>query len=277
VNEKSPPAIRRRRKVLNAAVFSQMGLHVFPRLAPAVYRLYNIMLNNDLSPEINGEWWLVSQVRDPRVLLDVGFSGGDWTRQAVERFPRATIYAFDPWPRAQVFFQDSKFSGNVQFFDLALSNTEGRSRFYDYDSACNSLTACNFEATPLVGSYDVDVTTLDLWCATHHVEHIDLVKIDVEGYDLAVLEGAHQLMQAQAIDAFTFEYGAFWIGSRRFLGEADDYVRERGYSLFKLFPDFLAPFAYRPKYETFQSAMFVGLSPSALTRRTFPIRRVVGL
>jgi FkbM family methyltransferase len=242
-----------------------------------VYRLYNIMLNNDLSPEINGERWLVSQVRDPRVLLDVGFNGGDWTRESVERFPRANINAFDPWPRAHVFLQDSKFSANVQFFDLALSNTEGRSRFYDYDSACNSLTACNFEATPLVGSCDVDVTTLDLWCATHHVEHIDLVKIDVEGYDLAVLEGAHQLMQAQAIDAFTFEYGAFWIGSRRFLGEADDYVRERGYSLFKLFPDFLAPFAYRPKYETFQGAMFVGLSPSALTRRTFPIRRVVGL
>jgi FkbM family methyltransferase len=263
--------------VLNAAVFSQVGLRLFPRLAPAMYRLYNIILNNDLSSEINGERWLVSQLRDPRVLLDVGFHRGDWTREAVGRFPRANIYAFDPWPPAQVFFQGGRFGGNVQFFDVALSNTEGRSRFYDYDSGCNSLTAWDDVASPLVGSYDVDVTTLDSWCAAHHVEHIDLVKIDVEGYDLAVLEGAHQLMQSQAIDAFTFEYGGYWIASRRFLGEADRYVRERGYSLFKLFPDFLAPFVYRPKYETFQGAMFVGLSPSALNRRTFPIRRVAGL
>jgi hypothetical protein len=139
------------------------------------------------------------------------------------------------------------------------------------------LAAWDFVASPLVGSYDVDVTTLDSWSAAHNVDHIDFVKIDVEGYDLAVLEGAHQLMQARAIDAFTFEYDGYWIASRRFLGEADCYIRDCGYSLFKLFPNFLAPFAYRPKYETFQGAMFVGLSPSVLTRGTFPIRRVVGL
>jgi FkbM family methyltransferase len=277
LKENGPPATRRRRKVLNAAVFSQIGIRLFPRLAPAMYKLYNIILNNDLTPEINGERWLVSQLRDPRVLVDVGFHRGEWTREAVERFPQANIYAFDPWPPAQVFFQGGSFGGNVQFFDLALSKTEGRSRFYDYDSGCNSLTAWDFVASPLVDSYDVDVTTLDSWCAAHRVDHIDLLKIDVEGYDLAVLEGAHQLMQAQAIEVFTFEYGGYWIASRRFLGEADRYVRERGYSLFKLFPDFLAPFVYRPKYETFQGAMFVALSPSALTRRMFPIRRVAGL
>jgi FkbM family methyltransferase len=263
--------------VLNAAVFSQIGLRVFPRVAPTMYKLYNIILNNDLTPEINGERWLISQLRDPRVLVDVGFHRGDWTREALERFPRAIIYAFDPWPPARVFFQGGRFGGNVEFFDVALSNTEGRSRFYDYDSGCNSLTPRDLESNPLVGSYDVDVTTLDSWCAAHNVEHIDLVKIDVEGYDLGVLEGAHQLMQAQAIDAFVFEYASGWIASRRFLGEADRYVRERGYSVFKLFPDFLAPFVYRPEYETFHGAMFVGLSPSALSRRTFPIRRVVGL
>jgi hypothetical protein len=139
------------------------------------------------------------------------------------------------------------------------------------------LTARDFEAAQLVGSYDVDVTTLDSWCAAHYVEHIDFVKIDAEGYDLAVLEGARQLMQAQAIDAFMFEYASGWIATRRFLGEADRYVKECGYSLFKLFPDFLAPFVYRPEYETFHGAMFVGLSPSALAKRTFPIRPVVGL
>jgi FkbM family methyltransferase len=258
-------------------VFNQVGLRLFPRLAPAMYRLYNIILNNDLSSEINGERWLVSQLPDPRVLLDVGFHRGDWTREAVERFPRAKIYAFDPWPPARVFFQAGGFGSNVQFFDLALSNTEGRSRFYNYESACNSLTARDFEPTPLVESLEVDVTTLDSWSAAHQIEHFDFVKIDAEGYDLPVLEGAHQLMEAQAIDAFVFEYASGWIASRRFLGEADRYVKERGYSLFKLFPDFLAPFVYRPEYETFHGAMFVGLSPSALTRGTFPIRHVVGL
>jgi FkbM family methyltransferase len=277
VNEKGPGGTSRRRTALNAFAFSRIGRRVFPRLAPSMYKLYNIILNNDLTPEINGERWLVSRLRDPRVVLDVGFHRGDWTRDCVERFPGATVYAFDPWHLAQVFFTESKFGGNVQFFDLALSNTEGTSRFYDYDSACNSLAPNAYETSPLVGSYDVEVTTLDSWCALHNIEHIDFVKIDVEGYDLAVLEGAHRLLEARAIDAFCFEYASNWIGSKRFLGEADRYVRDRGYSLFKLFPRFLAPFAYRPEYETFHGAMFVGLSPAAQAKGIFATERVVGL
>jgi FkbM family methyltransferase len=216
-------------------------------------------------------------LQDPEVLFDVGFHRGEWTQEYIQRFPRAHIYAFDPWPRARAFFQDSNFSGNVELFDLAFSNREGRFRFYDYDSGFNSLAQRSGDVIPLVGSYDVEVTTLDSWCEHHKIDHIDFLKIDVEGYDLPVLEGAHRLLSAQAIDAFCFEYGDPWIPSRRYLGEADRYVKELGYSLFKLFPHFLAPFRYTLARETFHGAMFVGLSPSALARRAFPIRLMAGV
>jgi FkbM family methyltransferase len=277
VNDKPPAEIRLRRRAVNAAVFSHIGRRVFPRLAPTIAHYHNIILNNDLNPSINGERWLVSRLQAPEVLFDVGFHRGEWTHEYIGRFPRAHIYAFDPWPRAQVFFQDSKFSGNVELFDLAFSNREGRFRFYDYGSGFNSLAQRNGDAIPLVGSYDVEVTTLDSWCEHHKIDHIDFLKIDVEGYDLPVLEGAHKLLRAQAIDAFCFEYADGWIASRRFLGEADRYVKELGYSLFKLFPHFLAPFTYTSGHETFHGAMFVGLSPSTLARRAFPIRRMAGV
>jgi FkbM family methyltransferase len=255
-------------------IFSAIGRRIAPRSASLMSRLYNIIVNNYLSPDINGERWLISQLPSPRVLLDVGFHRGHWTRECAQRFPEAQIYCFDPWPPARGFFERNELSDNVQFFDLALSNTEGRSRFYDYGSGCNSLSRRDVEPWPLLASYDVAVTTLDSWCALHRIDHIDFLNIDTEGYDLAILEGARQLMDDRAIYAFCFEYASGWIASRRFLGEADRYVRDHGYSLFKLFPNFLAPFVYRTDHETFHGAMFVGLSPAALASGHFRTRQV---
>jgi FkbM family methyltransferase len=262
---------------LNAALFSDIGLKLFPRLAPTVDRFYNMIFNNDLRPQINGEEWLISRLQNPRVVLDVGFHRGDWTRACSERFPGVQAYCFDPWPKARGFFEEANFGNNVEFFDIALSNADGTAKFYDYGSACNSLVRRDLEALQLVGAYEVEVTTLDSWSATHHVDQIDFVKIDAEGYDLAVLQGCSGLLKAQAIDAFCFEYADGWIESRRFLGEADTYIKEVGYSLFKLFPNFLAPVTYTLAHERFDGAMFVGLSPAALARHSFPIRRVAGL
>jgi FkbM family methyltransferase len=254
-----------------------MGLTLFPRLAPGIARFHKRILNDSLAPQINGEHWLVSQLQNPRVVLDVGFHRGEWTQECIDLFPNVKIYCFDPWPGARVFLEEADFRDKVEFFDLALSSDEGRSRFYDYGSACNSLARRDLEPVQLVESYEVEVTTLDSWCSLHQVESIDFVKIDVEGYDLAVLEGAYGLLKAQAIDAFCFEYADGWIESKRFLGEADRYIKEAGYSLFKLFPAFLAPFTYTIADENFGGAMFVGLSPAALARGAFPTRRVLGV
>jgi FkbM family methyltransferase len=254
-----------------------MGQRVFPRLAPTAQRLYDIVLNNSLTPEINGEYWLLERLRQARVLLDVGFHRGEWSFHAARRFPDAAIYAFDPWPRARTFLEASELQAGIQLFGVALSNYEGSATFYDYDSGCNSLTLRDVEAAPLVGTHDVDVTTLDSWCALYRVDQIDYLKIDAEGHDLAVLEGARDLLKRGAISAFSFEYADGWIAARRYLAEADRFVRECGYSLFKLFPEFLAPFVYNARFETFHGAMFVGLSPAVSAEGVFPIRLVHGL
>ncbi len=277
VRDVLPVATRMRRKALNAAIFSELGLRVTPRLWPGLLRLYNIAINNSLAPDVNGEQWFISLLNDPRVIVDVGFHRGDWTKEVVRRFPMAAVYGFDPWPPARRFFDSCGFRGDVQLFDVGLSNEVGRARFYDYNDACNSLALRDLEGLNVEGAYDVDVTTLDQWCVHHSVDHIDLLKIDVEGYDLAVLEGSRQLLADQAVDAFSFEYASGWIGSKRFLGEAVQYISEQGYVLFKLFPKFLAPFVYQTVHENFYGAMFVALSPRTVSTGVFPIKRIRGL
>lgn len=56
---------------------------------------------------------------------------------------------------------------------------------------------------------EVDVATVDLdgWCAGQGVERIDLMKLDVEGHELAVLAGAEKLLARHAIGALLMEVG----------------------------------------------------------------------
>jgi FkbM family methyltransferase len=190
--------------------------------------------------------------------------------------PDATLYGFDPWPHARTFFDHIGFPTNVELIDVALASSPGGATFYDYMNACNSL-AMNPFLECATASYEVNVTTFDRWCAERQITCVDFLKVDVEGYDLSVLEGSSALLSRQAIYAFMFEYGSNWIGSRRYLHEACSFIQDHGYSLFKLFPHFLAPYNYKVVDETFSSAMFVGLSRDAVESSQFTIRTVPGI
>jgi hypothetical protein len=91
---------RLRRRVVNRVVFSRPGLRVFPRLAPFLKRAYNIIMNNDLTPTVNGEYWLIGRFPDGGVYVDVGYHRGHWSHEVVSKKPGARVLAFDPWPDA---------------------------------------------------------------------------------------------------------------------------------------------------------------------------------
>jgi FkbM family methyltransferase len=263
-----------KRRLVNRVVFSAPGLHVFPRVAPFLKRAYNIIVNNDLTPAINGEYWLIGEFPDDGVYFDVGYHRGDWSKTVISKKSDARVVGFDPWPEARSYHASSSVADRVEFFPIALADHEGNDTFYSYDNACNSLTPRDLEGVPPVEKYLVPVTTLDTFCRDAGVRYVDLLKIDAEGYDLNVLNGARGLLRTHAIGAFVFEYSDAWIHSRNLLGEAAEYICDTGYHLCKLFDGFVAPFDYAIGHETFAGAMFVGISPEVWDEDRLPLRNI---
>jgi hypothetical protein len=108
------------------------------------------------------------------------------------------------------------------------------------------------------------------------VQHIDLLKIDAEGFDLHVIEGAAGLLAAQAIDVVMFEYADGWISSRRFLQEACAFLEGHNYQMFRLYNGFLAPFAYETRHENFSlGCMFVAVSGNHLKQGLTKVKSVL--
>lgn len=146
------------------------------------------------------------------VLFDVGANNGAYARFMHQLRPDARIYAFEPHPRTFATLQ-GRIAGlpGVEAVNMAVSASAGAIKLYDFASADGSTQASLDEgAVKLFAAntvaHDVVATTIDAFMADHGISHIGLLKIDTEGFDLAVLKGAGAALAARAIKAIQFEF-----------------------------------------------------------------------
>ncbi len=242
-------------------------------------RVDYVALNYSLHTATNGELWLIKQLPQNCLVLDVGYNAGDYTKAVLQARPGARVIAFDPMRFALRCYQQLHASDSrVKFESVALSNESGEAEFHDYSNMCSSLAVRLGQDAHDATSYRVPVLRLTDFAQSRGIAHIDFLKIDAEGYDLQVLEGASEMLDLQAIDLFMFEYADGWISSRRYLQEAASYLGRKPYYLFRLFNGFLQPFSYSTADERFDlGCMFVGVSERRLGQWKVPLRNLLGL
>ena len=131
------------------------------------------------------------------VFMDVGSHQGEMTAALLSQFPQAQAILFEPTPENYKFLK-TRFSQNpsIQIFNCALSHTEGTSQFYvAADSATNSLLNPTSASTNQI---QVAIQTLDNIVKASGFEAIDFIKIDTQGNDLNVLQGAIETIKRHA-------------------------------------------------------------------------------
>ena len=82
------------------------------------------------------------------------------------------------------------------------------------------------------------MTTVDAFCAVHGIDKIDLLKIDTEGYDLVVLEGARELLRSGRARFILVEAVLIVVDLHSRFVCARDFVRvlaEHGYEAFGIY------------------------------------------
>ena len=187
---------------------------------------------------------LAAQLPDPVVAVDVGCRWGfaeKWTALA----PNVRLIGFDQdsdeCARLREQYGDSI---DATLAPVTLGAVAERRSFRRFAFAgANSLHAhdeaaiAHFdiarEGDALDEVVEVDVETLDQWCAGHDVERIDAVKLDVQGHELDVLAGAlARLRQVRAVE-IEVSLNPITAGTPLF-GEVDAFMREQGFYLWRL-------------------------------------------
>jgi len=128
-----------------------------------------------------------------RTIFDVGANIGQSAEAFRRFFPESTVYCFEPVSATYQILVDN-LGGNkhVKSFHCALGEeTRTQTMYFQEDPQWNSLaSSVNKPRAESERGETVQVITLDGFLSDHGINTIDLLKIDTEGYELAVLKGA---------------------------------------------------------------------------------------
>ena len=131
------------------------------------------------------------------VAIDIGANLGEWTVALAKAVgPGGRVLAFEPNPLiADALARTLRINNLAQarVLRLALSNRDGSAHFLV--SRGNSGESRLGEARPGMDGFDVRIRRLDDIVAEKDLVRLDLVKIDVEGHERWVLEGAEESLR----------------------------------------------------------------------------------
>jgi FkbM family methyltransferase len=109
-------------------------------------------------------------------------------------------------------------------------------------------------------SVRVPATSGDRYVAEHGIDHIDLLKIDVEGFEWEVLRGFAETLAAGRVDVVQFEHTTWQaVPARRWLGDYVELLGDAGFVVGKLMPNHLDVHPYTYGDEQFPGANYVAV------------------
>jgi FkbM family methyltransferase len=174
----------------------------------------------------------------PRV-LDIGANKGEWTRLLLERVPRASVVMFEPAVGCHEYL-NPLVGERVSLVRSAVGATPGRARLWSSEQTDGAASLhprrdSYFEGRTYQPT-EVPVTTIDTWFDEAKIDFVDFIKLDIEGHELAALQGAERALSDGRIGAFSFEFGSANINSRTFLRDFWDYLHPKKYRLARITP-----------------------------------------
>lgn len=156
------------------------------------------------------------------IIFDVGANEGQSIKEYLNIFNNPEIHSFEP------LYEESKVLkikyGNwknihINCFALGSRTTEKK-----LNVSGHSRTSSFLNFTPdseflkvrseqlgidahkyVVSTQKVMVNTIDRYCKSNKINHIDLLKIDTQGYELEVLKGAREFLENQKINIIKVE------------------------------------------------------------------------
>ncbi len=178
----------------------------------------------------------------PLVLVDVGASGGfppHWS----PALKYLNIIGFEPDEREyQVLVKKS--GEKIRYLNTALGHRQGEIDFFlTRKQQVSSMFKPNqafLGQFPEASRFDIVKTvklkadTLDHQFDMHKIKDVDFLKIDCQGSELAIMEGARKTIQEQVVGVeIEVAYASIYEGQPLF-PEVDAFLRDQGFYLFDL-------------------------------------------
>ena len=195
-----------------------------------IYKIINKLFMN----EVENELLNLINVKE-KIIFDVGCFRGNFTNNLIKNEQRnnnnSNYYLFDANPNVRNYLKDLLKKDNVNYFQLALDNTNTKKNFTInkyFEPSGSSLNSAHkkdplynfsrkafmkiFQPFKTIQDYEeitAQTQTLDNFCAQNKIPKIDLLKLDTDGTEFEVLLGAKNLLSKGKIGLIYTEISGF--------------------------------------------------------------------
>lgn len=147
------------------------------------------VLSNDVDkqdPSYEGKYrhQILQQIPNKRTFIDVGANVGIWSFHLADKFSK--VISYEP-SKQNLECLKINIQTLTEIREKAIANFIGEAEFHQAGKNCGDGKLCRPGVNP---SYKVPVVTLD----SENLTDVDLIKIDVQGWEYEVLDGAKKLI-----------------------------------------------------------------------------------
>lgn len=175
---------------------------------------------------------LMQRLARDAVVLDVGANIGVMARLFAQRVPEGKVYAFEPSPETfRLLTKNCAAYPNIVCVRQAIGATTGEAAFDEgVMPTLRHLVPAHEQ-----GGTTVPVTRLDDWVTQAKLTRLDFIKIDIEGFEEELFDGAEQSL-AKFLPVILVEYLPEVAAARsRYKGRVlFRRLREQGYRVYRL-------------------------------------------
>jgi FkbM family methyltransferase len=184
INEFIPPIVHRIIKFVNRIIVDNFNTHTGLIIPPF-----------DAIPLTSAE---------VKLILDIGANHGAVALSALRTYPNARLICFEPVKNtfSSLKINLNSYSERVTLNNVALSNETGELNInlMSYDGANSLDKQSNYHKSynphvTKIGEEVISVQTLDEVQTQFNSDEVDIVKIDVEGFEMKVLEGGGEFFK----------------------------------------------------------------------------------
>jgi FkbM family methyltransferase len=183
---------------------------------------------------------------DTKIILDVGANVGQTTASYRQLFPKSSIWSFEPFPETyNALKKVTDKSPKSYAVNAALSDTVGDAYL---NVGAGSLTNSLLQRETHSGTVKVQTDTIDNFCRVTNIPSVHILKIDVEGAESKVLDGAQFMLSHRLIQAIFLEvyFNPVYEGMPLF-SDLDTKIKGHGFrlhGLYSLVPDNTGKLSY---------------------------------
>ncbi len=171
------------------------------------------------------------------VIYDIGANVGTWTLLAKSIFPQAEVHAFEPLQQHSVAFRATTRSlSNVHLHQIALGDCDGHAEmnvmsFSDASSILHMQPEISEKHGIKAESIEkVPLERLDGFIERKNLPNPDIIKLDIQGYELVALTGAKAALNCSKAVITEVSFCNFYSGQADF-HKLVSFLADHGFSI----------------------------------------------